>query len=279
MADPTLRGIAAFHLVTADPDRLAEFYRDALGFRVEGGVEPIPAAEMELLGLEGGGSRRRLRIGEQWVVIDWFERAGQPYPSVRNAASPFFQHLALVVIDMHAAYERLRMVTPITRGGPRMLPHSSGGVTAFKFRDPDGHPLELLEFPDAEMPKAWREREPDNAGSVLGIDHSAISVSDAERSAGFYERLGLRRGEAGLNQGLEQEHLDGLDGVRVAVLPMRPEAGTPHLELLGYQEPPTRGDPDLRPNDVAATRIRWRADRAELLRDPDGHLHQLDADG
>lgn len=35
------------------------------------------------------------------------------------------------------------------------LPESSGGVTAFKFRDPDGHPLELLAFPDGKVPSRW----------------------------------------------------------------------------------------------------------------------------
>ena len=51
------RAIAGFRLVTADPARLAAFYR-AIGFDV-GEAAPIPAAEMELLGLAGAGSRHR----------------------------------------------------------------------------------------------------------------------------------------------------------------------------------------------------------------------------
>ena len=34
--------------------------------------------------------------------------------------------------------------TTISRNGPEALP---GGVVAFKFRGPDGHPLELIQFP------------------------------------------------------------------------------------------------------------------------------------
>ena len=46
------RAIIGFRLVTADPARLAVFYR-AIGFDV-GEAAPIPASEMELLGLRGG---------------------------------------------------------------------------------------------------------------------------------------------------------------------------------------------------------------------------------
>jgi hypothetical protein len=44
------------------------------------------------------------------------------------------------------------------------------GVVTFKFRDPEGHPLELLEFPPGNMPAAWRRRQ--GVGPCLGNDHS-----------------------------------------------------------------------------------------------------------
>jgi hypothetical protein len=55
---------------------------------------------------------------------------------------------------------------------------------------------------------------------------------------------------------------------------MIPEFAAPHLELLAYQ---AQGDriPPWRANDVAAARILWRGDKADLLSDPDGHLHQI----
>ncbi len=46
--------------------------------------------------------------------------------------------------------------TAISTDGPQRLPPSSGGVAAFKFRDPDGHPLELLAFPDRKWPAHWQ---------------------------------------------------------------------------------------------------------------------------
>ena len=59
------RAIIGFRLVTADPARLAVFYR-AIGFDV-GEAAPIPASEMELLGLRGAGSRLTMSLGRSCV--------------------------------------------------------------------------------------------------------------------------------------------------------------------------------------------------------------------
>jgi catechol 2,3-dioxygenase-like lactoylglutathione lyase family enzyme len=231
---------------------------------------------MALLGLTGAGRRQVLRLGRQNVWIEEFEPAGRLYPKAIDANSLQFQHLALVVCDMAAAYARLRDITPISHGGPQTLPRSSGGACAFKFRDPDGHPLELLQFPPAQMPEAWKHVRPGEGQISLGIDHSAISVAHADASAAFYALLGLRTGQRTLNAGPAQQRLDGLDGVEVGVVPLLPSIATPHLELLGYQVPkaPQGSAPSV--NDVAATRIVWHGDAAELIRDPQGHLQQLE---
>lgn len=276
MSEPTLQAVAGFALVTADLARLVQFYRDVLGFTAHGGDKPIDDGEMALLGLSGVGRRQVLSLGDQTLCINQFEQAGRAYPADGDAASLWFQHLALVVDDMHGAYGRLRGIRPISQGGPQQLP-ASGGVQAFKFRDLDGHPLELLQFPGGKTPDAWWDRRRLDGQIGLGIDHSAISVADAEASATFYQALGLATGERTLNEGLAQERLDGLPGVEAAVVPMKPQGGTPHLELLGYRTPRGRAGPALRPNDVAATRIVWRGGLARLIADPDGHLHQVQA--
>ena len=92
---------------------------------------------------------------------------------------------------MPAAYARLAAQpgwNTISTDGPQVLPASSGGVTAYKFRDPEGHPLELLAFPPDAIPARWQKV---SATGCLGIDHSAISVVDTDQSIKFYERLGL----------------------------------------------------------------------------------------
>ena len=262
-----LTAIAEFRLVTADLARLCQFYLDRLGFTADGAEQPIDRDEMRLLGLTGSGRRRSLRFGQQRVAIDQFENLGRLYPAGTNAASLSFQHLALVVNDMAEAYQHVQDATAISVGGPQHLPASSGGVFAFKFRDPDGHPLELLQFRTG----AWL-RGP-------GIDHSAISVADTKASRAFYERLGLKLGHHTVNHGPDQARLDDLEGVVVAVVPMLPAVGTPHLELLGYHIPRGNLEPALRANDIAATRIVWHGTRPALLRDPDGHLQQITVSG
>jgi hypothetical protein len=141
-------------------------------------------------------------------------------------------------------------------------------VTAVKFRDPEGHPLEFLQFPRGTHPK-WQ------GTGIMGIDHSAISVRNATVSRRFYARCGLREQAATVNRGPAQVALDGLDGVEVDVVPMGSTQTPPHIELLGYRYPIGRRARPPASNDVAATRIVWRSEPAALIRDPDGHLHQL----
>jgi catechol 2,3-dioxygenase-like lactoylglutathione lyase family enzyme len=272
-----LSAIAGFRLVTADLPRLLAFYQGVLGFAAEGAEQAIGAAEMDLLGLRGAGRRQALRLGDQCLAIDRFDYPGRPYPEDGGASSLWFQHFALVVADMGQAYARVRGAPAITDGGPQLLPASSGGVWAYKFRDPDGHPLELLQFPEHARPEAWQGRLASGGQIGLGIDHSAISVADADASAAFYESLGLANGPPRFNQGREQQSLDDLRDVQVTVVPMKPAAGTPHLELLGYAVPRGAAGSVLRPNDVAATRIVWLGLGPVLLRDPDGHLQQIQA--
>ncbi len=263
--------------MTGNLERLTGFYRDVLGFALTGAPQSIEPREMSLLGLSGRGQRQVLSIGRQTVSLDHYETAGQPYPAAGNAASPWFQHLALVVEDMALAYQRLRDVTAISTGGPQRLPATSGGVDAFKFRDPDGHPLELLRFPRESASPNWRDASPIPGQIALGIDHSAISVADASTSRAFYGGLGLKSGAESYNKGPAQECLDGIPGVEVRVVPLLPRQDTPHLELLGYRVPSPTAIKPWRANDIAATRIVWRGDAAELLRDPTGHLHQVEA--
>ena len=217
----------------------------------------------------------RLHRGLESLELARFEPAGAPYPAGSRSNDLWFQHCALTTADIEAAYARLRRTgyTAISLNGPQRLPQSSGGVTAFKFRDPEGHPLELIAFPD-------------RPGAPDGIDHSAIAVSDAGRSGAFYAALGLRIGSRGVNTGSEQDALDGLQGVTVDVVSLVPPTPSPHVELLGYRAPPGRTALPVHPADIAASRLVLAAtgleqhpgavtlqdgSRACLTHDPDGH--------
>ena len=187
-------------------------------------------------------------------------------------ADPRFQHFAIVVSDMTAAYANLqafRNWTAISADGPQILPPSSGGVTAFKFRDPEGHPLELLAFAPGATPAHWAFQ---SGNLCLGIDHSAISVADTDRSVAFYSRLGLARTASSLNVGPEQEKLDDLVGAVVEVTALAPPIQTvPHVELLCYRRNFDRRKVSTNRNDVAATQLVFEVE-PDATRREDLHL-------
>jgi catechol 2,3-dioxygenase-like lactoylglutathione lyase family enzyme len=278
----TICKLARFALTTTNAARLAAFYESACGFR-RLQSQYLPGVDFKsLLDVEGGAHCITLGAGEEILELLEFNQPGRLYPQDSSAADPVFQHFALVVSDINEAYRRLSAVaewTAISTNGPERLPLTSGGVTAFKFRDPDGHPLELLAFSPANVPPRWR-RGSDSA-VCLGIDHSAISVRDSRRSIAFYAGLGLKVAARSLNSGPEQERLDGIPQSRVEVIAVAPRHATPHIELLCYQSAGPAAALTLRYNDVATTRLvleMWSEPAtttansvARQLLDPDGH--------
>lgn len=211
-----------------------------------------------------------LRLSQTPIYLDCFDNPGRPYPTDADAADTIFQHFAIVTNDIEGAWQRALSAgaTPISDAGPVTLPISAGGVTAVKFRDPDGHPLELLQFP-------YDTSRLSRGGDFIDLDHSAISVTDIDVSVNFYVALGLSEGRRTLNHGPTQAWLDGLPDVAVDVVPLLPHPSRPHLELLGYRQPRGYAHGPLRADDIAATRVLWTASVDGLVRDPDGHLHQL----
>jgi catechol 2,3-dioxygenase-like lactoylglutathione lyase family enzyme len=259
-----------------DLGAMVAFYTGALGFEARSQNED--AALSYLLGT------RRVRKavlarGKQTLELTQCDPPGRPYPEMSRSNDLWFQHCALATQDIRAASERLGKFshTVISRAGPQAL---GSGIVAFKFRDPDGHPLELIQF-----------AKPD-AGADDGIDHSAISVADAQRSIAFYSAtLGLSVTARQVNRGAAQDRLDDLDGVELDVVSLAPRRLAPHVELLGYREPRGRSGSSRHPTDIAASRLvfvmavsedgaqvsepaggTW----AELLNDPDGHILMLE---
>jgi catechol 2,3-dioxygenase-like lactoylglutathione lyase family enzyme len=141
---------------------------------------------------------------------------------------------------MSAAYARLRSFNvEYASSGPQRLPDwnpSAGGIEAFYFRDPDGHNLEVLAFPPDKGPAKWHVK---NGRLFLGIDHTAIVVSDTEASLHFYrDMLGLRVVGTSDNYGSEQEHLNNVFGAHLRITTLRAAQG-PGVEFLEYLAPRT----------------------------------------
>jgi catechol 2,3-dioxygenase-like lactoylglutathione lyase family enzyme len=162
-------------------------------------------------------------------------------------------------MDRAFSWLRSRHVAFVS-SGPQTLPqwnHAAAGIQAFYFADPDGHTLEVIHFPKGKGDARWQAhtsctRAPAELCLFLGIDHSAITVSDTDRSLAFYrDGLGMRVAGESENYGPEQEHLNGVFGARLRITALRAESG-PGIELLEYLAP-RGGRPmprDARANDL-----------------------------
>ena len=307
------RAVTVVGMTVSDLDRAVDFYGRVLGFERVWETEVAGAAYERLQGLFGVRMRvARLRLGDERIELTEYlaPSTGRPIPPDSRSQDRWFQHIAIVVSDMDAAYRRLREHrVRHASSGPQRLPDwnpSAGGIEAFYFKDPDGHVLELIAFPPGKGDPRWRER---SRGLFLGIDHTAIVVADTDQSLRFYrDTLGLAVAGTSENHGTEQEHLNNVFGARLRITTLRASAG-PGIELLEYLAP---GDgrpipPDTRANDLihwqttvavgdlTAAAARLRKARAAFVspdvvdltdaalgapagltvRDPDGHVMRL----
>ncbi|BFU95643.1 MAG: hypothetical protein NTNFB02_23650 [Nitrospira sp.] len=308
-----VQAVASIGFTVSDMERSVAFYRDVLTFEPVSDVEVDGPEYDQLYGIFGVRARVvRMQLGKQQIELTQFISP----PDLRQIPMPsyshdlWFQHFAIVVRDMEAAWSELRrhyvrQISP----RPQTIPNSNppaAGIKAIKFRDPDGHNLELLWFPDGKGNPIWK-----NPGSnlFLGIDHTAMTVRSTESSAKFYrDLLGMTVAEGTINMGTTQQYLDSLPGARTRVTGLGSKLGQPGLEFLEY-ELPAAGRPfptDSRPTDLwhwqttlvvsdveaAAVTLRDMAPfvsigvvtvpdkslgfaKRLLIRDPDGHALQL----
>jgi catechol 2,3-dioxygenase-like lactoylglutathione lyase family enzyme len=259
-AAPAVEGVYRIVIPASHLDRLAAFYTGAFTF--------VPA---------GSGSSRRivLRLGSERIEL--VSRAGRKIPADSRSNDHWFQHLAIVVSDMSRAYAAARHggAWPISTG-PQLLPRwnpNAGGIRAVYLHDPEGHPLELIQFPPGKGQPRWQRK----GRLFLGIDHTGIVVGNTARSIAFYrDQLGLRIVGTSDNWGTEQQRLSRVPGAHVRITSLRGAAG-PGVELLQYLMP-RDGRPipaDTTADDLWAERIVFRVRQVSRYRgidhDPDGH--------
>ena len=300
---PPIMAVDAIGMTVADMDASLDFYSRVLGFTPVRDIEVSGDAYERLRDVFPVRMRVvRLALGdEQLELTEYLTPRGRPAPADARSNDRWFQHVAIVVRDMDRAYawlrdQRIAHVSP----EPQRLPDwnaNAGGIRAFYFRDPDGHPLELIWFPTGKGDPRW-QAPTDRV--FLGIDHTAIAVGDTAASLAFYrDRLGLRVVGASENAGPEQERLNAVRGARLRITSLHAAAG-PGIELLEYLAP-RDGRPvpaDARANDLVhwQTRLVARDDatldriaphpvvlpsdalgfvRGGTVRDPDGHSLEL----
>jgi catechol 2,3-dioxygenase-like lactoylglutathione lyase family enzyme len=284
-------GVDSIGMTVSDLDRSVDFYTGVLGFEKLSERELDGECEEHLRGVFGARLRvARLRLGSEVIELtEYLAPRGRPVPADTRSNDAWFQHIAIVVPDMDRAYQHLRKhKVQHASTGPQRLPDwnaNAGGIKAFYFRDPDGHHLEIIWFPAGRGDPTWQAP---TGRLFAGIDHTAIVVSDTERSLAFYrDQLGLRVAGASENWGPEQERLNNVFGARLRITGLRGDSG-PGIELLEYLAPQTgRTYPaDSASNDLwhwqtrinkakPPARARFISpgaiDGQSLIRDPDGH--------
>ena len=299
-------------MTVSDMDRSVEFFSKALSFEKISDVEVAGSEYERLQGLFGVRMRTvRMKLGDEAIELtEYIAPKGRPIPADSRSNDLWFQHIAIVVSDMDKAYQQLRAnKAQHTSTDPQRIPDwnkAAAGIKAFYFKDPDGHNLELIYFPPGKGNPKWQQK---SGRLFLGIDHTAIAVSDTDRSLQFYrDVLGMKLAGESENYGTEQEHLNNVFGSRVRISGLRAQTG-PGVEFLDYLTP-RDGRPapaDSRANDLwhwqtamgvggaDAAAEKLKAARARLVspgvaaiseralgfnkgflvRDPDGHAVQL----
>ncbi|MDF0555320.1 VOC family protein [Kamptonema sp. UHCC 0994] len=235
--------IRAIGLTVSDADRSQDFYTQALGFEPVSDITVETEDYSDLVGVAEATIRIvTLQLGDEVIeLMQYLNIQGKPIPKDSQSNDLWFQHLAIAVSDMDRAYAHLRSfpIEPISVA-PQTIPpdnKASAGVRAFKFKDCDRHPLELIWFPADKGQDKWHQQ---SDRLFLGIDHSAIAISNTENSLKFYrDLLGMQVEGGSFNQGKTQARLDNLpEEVEVQITALRPDRGGLGIELLDYIVPP-----------------------------------------
>ena len=284
-------------MTVEDIERSVDFYTRVLDFEKTSDVEIAGEAHEKLFGVFGMRARVvTLKLGDETIELsEYLTPRGRLVPRDSRSNDRWFQHIAIVTTDIDRAYARLRQhKVRHTSTGPQTLPTSNpsaGGIRAFYFHDPDGHVLEIIQFPVGKGDPRWHS-ESTRDKLLLGIDHTAIVVADTDASVRFYQdALGMKIVGRSENWGTEQEHLNNVFGARLRITTLKAPRGGPGVELLEYLAP-RDGRPypsDAKPNDLFhwhtvvavrgpddfARRVRHPgpadASNQFIARDPDGH--------
>jgi catechol 2,3-dioxygenase-like lactoylglutathione lyase family enzyme len=302
-------GVDVIGITVSEMDRAVDFYSKVLTFEKVSDTEVAGDNYEHLEGVFGLRMRVvRMKLGDEFIELtEYLAPKGRPIPVDSRSNDRWFQHVAIIVSNMDRSYAKLRQSkVEHASSGPQQLPNwnkNAAGITAFYFKDPDEHPVEILQFPPDKGAEKWH-RPTDKL--FLGIDHTAIVVWDTDASVRFYhDLLGMRVAGESENYGTEQEHLNNVFGAHLRITALRGASG-PGIELLEYLAP-RDGRPlpaDERANDVVhrqtvllthdadaaarqlhASRVSFVSSgvvvnqkaqlgfsKAFMVRDPDGHV-------
>src|SRR6516225_5437997 len=155
--------LAMIGFTVADADRETTFFTKVLSFEKVSDFRIIGSEYDKMEGVFNTNMRIvHLKLGEQVVELTQYisPPTGRPIPVPSYSNDKWFEHMAIVVRDMDAAYKILQEnnVQQIS-ANPITIPESNpgaAGIKAVKYRDPEGHDLELIYFPAGKADPAWQ---------------------------------------------------------------------------------------------------------------------------
>jgi catechol 2,3-dioxygenase-like lactoylglutathione lyase family enzyme len=182
-----------FSPIVGDLDRAVAFYRDGLGFEVQGAPADASAnpALRDMFGLPDAKLRwliaRAPGIAGGVEIVEISSAGGEPLARRMQDSGAFT--LLVLVRDLDSVAARLKTLgAPVltTGGNPALVPMGAGQARLLMVQDPDGHFVEIVQPPEAPTTAA-----PANATNIVEV-RVRLTVADVEQSLRLYQdALGL----------------------------------------------------------------------------------------
>lgn len=187
-----VREFGAIGLTVNDLGTELNFFTNTLPFELVAISELSGKEQDALLGVKNVKLRvAELKLGDEHITLtEHLGNPGKPIPSDSRSYDHWFQHIAIVVRDMDAAYAQLaaHKVKHVSTA-PQTLPEwnqGAAGIKAFYFRDPEDHVLEIICFPVGKGDPKWQRAGSETGTPIFrGIDHTAIVGSGTGKSLAF----------------------------------------------------------------------------------------------
>jgi catechol 2,3-dioxygenase-like lactoylglutathione lyase family enzyme len=232
-------------ITVSDVDKIKLFYIDAFGAKEIASSTFKNNTLGRLFNINDATTEVKtvlLQIGDEYLELQSFKGKSiqsLPIPEDSKSNDLWFQHIAVVVPNMQKAFDVIHQKMAVfVSTAPQILPaylKAAAGISAFYFRDPDGHNLEVINFPKGKGNPKWQV---DTTVTFAGIDHTAIGVSNTDAQYLFYKDiLGMTIGGHSENYGTEQEHLNQVFGARLWITGIQAPKGF-GIEFLQYLAPP-----------------------------------------
>src|SRR5499425_3227489 len=214
-SSPLASAVDSVDITVSDMDQAVDFYSRVLSFKTVSDTEVAGETYENLEGVFGVRIRVvRMQLGDEFIELsEYLAPKGRSINVGARSNDRSFQHIAIIVTDMDKAYAWLRQnKVEHASSGPQRLPDwnkNASGIRAFYFKDPDGHPLEILQFPPDKGSEKWHRPS---------------------------DKLFMRIAGESENYGTEQEHLNNVFGAHLRITSLRAASG-PGVELLEYLSP------------------------------------------